>query len=59
MGSSPIRGTCETCQIVLAGVPSVFSRGSSSPVFAQPTDWPVSYGLKYSLKSVKLNQINK
>ena len=34
----------ETSQILLAGVPGGFSRGS--PVFTPPTDWPVSYELK-------------
>ena len=38
--------TCETSQVLLAGagVPAVFSRGF--PVFAPPTDRPVSYELK-------------
>ena len=36
--------TCETSQVLLAGVSGGFSRGS--PVFAPPTDWPVSYELK-------------
>ena len=31
-GSSPTLATCETSQVLLAGVPGVFSRGS--PVFA-------------------------
>ena len=35
---------CETSQVLLAGVSGGFSRGS--PVFAPPTDWPVSYELK-------------
>ena len=30
--------------VIHVGVPGGFSRGS--PVFAQPTDWPVSYELK-------------
>ena len=34
----------ETSQVLLAGVSGGFSRGS--PVFAPPTDWPVSYELK-------------
>ena len=34
------RATCETSQVLLAGVPGVFSQGS--PVFGLPTDWPVS-----------------
>ena len=34
----------KTCQVLLAGVSGGFSRGS--PVFAPPTDWPVSYELK-------------
>ena len=44
MGSSPALAICETSQVLLSGVPGVFSRGS--PVFAPPTDWPVSYELK-------------
>ena len=40
VGSSPALATCETSQVLLAGVPGGFSRGS--PVFAPPTDWPVS-----------------
>ena len=36
--------TCDTSQVLLAGVPGGFSRGS--PAFALPTDWPVSYELK-------------
>ena len=44
VGSSPTRGTCETSQVLLLGVSGGFSRGS--PVFDQPTDWPVSYELK-------------
>ena len=42
--SSPAVATCETSQVLLAGVPGVFSRGS--PIFAPPTDWPGSYELK-------------
>ena len=34
----------ETSQVLLAGVPGSFPRGSH--VFAPPTDWPVSYELK-------------
>ena len=45
LGSSPALATCETSQVLLAGVSGVFSRGS--PVFVPPTDWPVSYELKY------------
>ena len=44
MGSSPAVPTCETSQVLLAGVPAVFSRGFSR--FRPPTDWPVSYELK-------------
>ena len=44
VGYRPALATCETSQVLLAGVPGVFSRGS--PVFAPPTDWPVSYELK-------------
>ena len=40
-GSNPIHGTCETSQVLLAGVPGGLSW--CSPVFAPPTDWPVSY----------------
>ena len=43
VGSSPALATCETSQVLLAGVSGGFSRGS--PVFAPPTDWPVSYEL--------------
>ena len=43
--SRPIRGTCETSQVLTAGVPGGFSRGS--PVFAQSTDLSVSYELKF------------
>ena len=42
--SSPALATCETSQVLLAGVPGGFSRGS--PVFAPPIDWPISYELK-------------
>ena len=34
----------ELRQVLLAGVSGGYSRGS--PVFAPPTDWPVSYELK-------------
>ena len=44
VGSSPALATCETSQVLLAGVSGGFSR--DSPVFAPPTDWPVSYELK-------------
>ena len=40
VGSSPSRATCETSQVLLAGVSGGFSRGS--PVFAPPSDWSVS-----------------
>ena len=36
--------TCETGQVLLAGVPGGFSRGT--PVFAPPTVWCFSYELK-------------
>ena len=42
--SSPALATCETSQVLLADVPGVFSRGT--PIFVQPTDWPISYELK-------------
>ena len=45
VGSSPALATCETSKVLLAGVPGGFSRDST--VFAQPTEWPVSYELKY------------
>ena len=41
---SLIQNYGETSQVLLAGVSGGFSRGS--PVFAPPTDWPVSYELK-------------
>ena len=44
VGSSPTLVTCETSQVLLAGVQGGFSRGS--PIFSPPTDWPVSYELK-------------
>ena len=44
VGSSPALDTCETGQVLLAGVSGVFSL--VSPVSAPPTDWPVSYELK-------------
>ena len=44
VGSSPALATCETSQVLLAGVSGGFSRGS--PVFAPPYDWPVSCELK-------------
>ena len=53
----------ETSQVLLAGVPGGFSRGSS--VFAPPTDWSVSYELNNLERDVKLNkkcihdQVNK
>ena len=37
VGSSPALATCETSQVLLAGVSGGFSRGS--PVFVPPTDW--------------------
>ena len=40
----PALATVETSQVLLAGVSSSFSRGF--PVFAPPTDWPISYELK-------------
>ena len=39
-----VQAPLETSQVLLAGVPGGFSR--DSPVFAPPTDWPVSYELK-------------
>ena len=47
VGVSPAPATCETIQVLLAGVrvcQVFFSR--DFPVFAPPTDWPVSYELK-------------
>ena len=46
VGSRPALATCETSQVLFAGVPGGFSRGSA--VFTPPTDWPVSYELKLS-----------
>ena len=45
LGSSPTRGTCETKQVLLAGVTGVFFSGFLV-FFTPPTDWPVSYELK-------------
>ena len=44
VGSSPTRGTCETSQVLLGGVPGGFSWGSL--IFSPPTDWSISYELK-------------
>ena len=41
VGLSPALATCETSQVLLAGVSGGFSWGS--PVFAPPTNWPISY----------------
>ena len=41
---SHTQGTYETIQVLLVGVPGVVSRGT--PIFAPPTDWPISYDLK-------------
>ena len=46
VGSSHALATSETIQVLLAGVPGGFPRGS--PVFAPPTDWPVHNELKKS-----------
>ena len=55
VGSSPALATCETSQVLLAGLPGGFSRGS--PVFAPPTDWPISYELERDVKLNKKNNI--
>ena len=58
VGSSPALATCETSKVLLAGVSGGFSRGS--PVFAPPTDWPVSYELTYNIeRDVKLKKKKK
>ena len=44
VGLSPSLATCETSQVLLAGVSGGFSLGF--PVFVLSTDWPVSYELK-------------
>ena len=44
VGSSPALATCETRQVLLAGVSGCLSR--CSPVFAPHTVWPVSCELK-------------
>ena len=44
VGLSPALATCETSQVLLAGEPGGFSRGSL--IFPPPSDWPVSYELK-------------
>ena len=46
VGSSSALATCETSQVLLAGVPGVFFSGFYC--FRPPTDWPVSYELKKS-----------
>ena len=53
VGSRPTQGTCETSQVLFAGVPGGFSRGS--PVFVPLTNWPVSYELKQSCIGYNLN----
>ena len=45
--------TCETSQVLLAGVPGGFSRGI--PVFAPPTVWCFSYEPNNLERDVKLN----
>ena len=44
VNSSPTMGTCETTQVLLAGVPGFFSRGT--PVVAPHTDWSFTYEVK-------------
>ena len=45
VGLSLKRGTSESSQVLVADVPSVFSRGTT--IFLQPTYWPpVSYEIK-------------
>ena len=44
VGSICALGTCKTSQVLLVGLPGSFSPGS--PIFASPTDWPISYELK-------------
>ena len=44
VGWSPTWGTSEATQVLLADVPGSFSW--DFPLFAQPTDWPVSYKQK-------------
>ena len=51
VGSIPKRGTFETRQVLLAGAPGGFSRGSL--VCVPAVDWPVSYELKLSSKGRK------
>ena len=48
--------TCETSQVLLAGVPGGFSRGT--PVFAPPTVWCFSYEPINLERDVKLNLTN-
>ena len=52
VGSSRALATSETSHVLLAVVSCGFSR---SPVFAPPTDWPVSYELNNLERDVKLN----
>ena len=55
-GSSPALATCETSQILLAGVPDVFSWGS--PVFAHLLIGPSYMSLNNLERDVKLKKRN-
>ena len=54
VGPSPVRDIYETSQVLFVGAPGVFSRGY--PVYAPPTDWPVSYELKNLERDLKQNK---
>ena len=53
--SSPTRGTCDTSQVLLAGVPGVFFP-RCSPIFAPPILIGPSHSLNNLERGVKLNQ---
>ena len=57
VGSSPTLAKCETSQILLAGVPGGFSRGS--PIFAPPMIDPSHMSCNNLERDVKLNQKKK
>ena len=54
VGSSPVLTTCETSQVLLAGVPGGFSRGS--PVFAHLLIGPSRMSRNNLERDVKLNK---
>ena len=54
VGSSPALATCETSQVLLAGVPGGFSRGS--PVFADLMIGPSHMSCNNLERDVKLKK---